>query len=102
MSQVRPRWVVAGLTMGAALLAKGYTLALVPLFLVAALRERKMIAGLALALTIAGWWYAGNLADTGTLAGDQMAVAAHAGLAAKFAAIPQVAWLRVLDSGAMT
>jgi hypothetical protein len=102
MTRARPQWIAAGIVMGGAMLAKGYALALAPVFLIAAWRDRKILAGLALALVVAGWWYAGNLAATGTLAGDQMDVAAHAGLGAKFSAIRHVAWLRVLDSGAMT
>jgi hypothetical protein len=98
----RSHWLVAGLALGAAMLAKGYALVLAPLLVVVALRNRKMPAALAVALVTAGWWYAGNLAATGTLAGDQMDVASHAGLGTKLAAVPRVAWLRVLDSGAMT
>jgi hypothetical protein len=98
----RRRWVVAGIALGAAMLAKAYALALVPVFLLAAWRDRKMLGALAVALAIAGWWYAGNLASTGTLAGDQMAMTSNAGVGATFAAVPRVAWMRVLDSGAMT
>jgi hypothetical protein len=98
----RRRWLIAGIALGAAMLAKAYALALVPVFLLAAWRDRKMLAALAVALAIAGWWYAGNLASTGTLARDQMAMASPAGFGATFAAVPRVAWLRVLDSGAMT
>jgi hypothetical protein len=102
ITRARPRWLIAGIALGAAMLAKAYAVALVPVFLLAAWRDRKMLMALAVALAIAGWWYAGNITSTGTLAGDQMAVASHAGPGAMLAAVPRVAWLRVLDSGAMT
>jgi 4-amino-4-deoxy-L-arabinose transferase-like glycosyltransferase len=97
-----PRWILAGAALGAALLAKGYALVLIPVFLLCALRERRMLGALAIAGLFAGWWYAGTLAATGTLAGDQMAVASRSGAGAKLAAIPHVNWLRVADSGAVT
>jgi len=100
--RARSRWVVAGLALGAAMLSKGYALVLLPVFALAALRDRKMAAALAIALVTAGWWYAANVAATGTIAGDMMEVASHAGIGAKLAAMPRVEWLRVLDSGAIT
>ncbi len=113
-------WTLLGLALGAALLAKGYALAAVPLVPLAALlaflrhrnagtsfhRHRNAVAGgalaLALALAVAAWWYAGNLQSTGTLAGEQMDVAAHAAAADKVAAVAHVSWLRFVDSAAMT
>jgi 4-amino-4-deoxy-L-arabinose transferase-like glycosyltransferase len=103
-------WALLGIVLAAALLAKGYALVMVPVVLLAAAmaarRQRRAVAGGALALTLAaagaGWWYANNLRTTGTLAGEQMDVAAHAGTAEKLAALGQVQWLRVLDSAAMT
>ena len=89
-------YLYPALALAFAMLAKGYAIVLIPLFL---LRNRK---ALALALILAGWWYIANLAQTGTLAGDQMDVASHARLKDKLAAIPHIHWLRVLDSGAMT
>jgi hypothetical protein len=89
-------YLLPALALALAMLTKGYAIILLPLF---ALRNRK---ALALALILAGWWYAANLAETGTLAGDQMDVASHARLTDKLAAIPHINWLRVLDSGAMT
>jgi hypothetical protein len=95
-------WPVAGLALGAAMLTKGYAIVLIPVFVVAALRNRRMVPGLGLALAIAGWWYAANLASTGTLAGDQMDVASHARLADKVAAITKVDWRKAIDSAALT
>lgn len=100
--QAKPRWILTGLALAAALLCKGYALVLIPVVMLAALRHRKLAASLAIALLAAGWWYGENLIATGTLAGDQMDVASHAGVGAKLAAIPRVQWGRVLDSGAMT
>jgi 4-amino-4-deoxy-L-arabinose transferase-like glycosyltransferase len=103
-------WALLGLVLAAALLAKGYALVMVPVVVLAAAlaarRQRRAIAGgllaLALAAAGAGWWYANNLRTTGTIAGEQMDVAAHAGAAEKLAALGHVQWLRVLDSAAMT
>ena len=99
-------WALLGIVLAAALLAKGYALVMVPVVLLPAGRCRRALAGGALALALAasgaGWWYAGNLRTTGTLAGEQMDMAAHAGTAEKLAAIGQVRWPRVLDSAAMT
>lgn len=103
-------WALCGAVLAAALLCKGYALVMAPVVLISAIlaarRHPRALAGGALALTLgaagAGWWYAANLLATGTLAGEQMDVAAHAGLAQKLAALGQVQWLRVLDSAAMT
>ncbi len=103
-------WTLLGIVLAAALLAKGYALVIVPVVMLAtalpARRSGRTVAGGALALALAaagaGWWYAGNLRTTGTIAGEQMDVAAHAGTAEKLAAIGQVEWPRVLDSAAMT
>ena len=109
-------WSLLGLALGAALLSKGYALAALPLVPLAALlavawgqrRSRYLsplpgsLLAVALAFATAGWWYLDNLRSTGTLAGEQMDVASHAGAAQKLAAVSQVAWLRVLDSAAMT
>jgi 4-amino-4-deoxy-L-arabinose transferase-like glycosyltransferase len=116
-------WPLLGLALGTALLSKGYALAAAPLVpLVAILacrtggspanfrppraRTLSPLLGGALAIliaaAIAGWWYYANLQSTGTLAGEQMDIAAQTGSAQKLAAVLQVNWLRVLDSAAMT
>jgi 4-amino-4-deoxy-L-arabinose transferase-like glycosyltransferase len=103
-------WILLGLALGAALLSKGYALAALPLIPLAAIlcradksrRALGALLALVLATAIAGWWYLANLQSTGTLAGEQMDIASHAGASAKLAAVTQVAWLRVLDSAAMT
>jgi 4-amino-4-deoxy-L-arabinose transferase-like glycosyltransferase len=103
-------WALLGTLLAAALLAKGYALVMVPVVILAAAlaaaRNRRAVAGGALALALAfagaGWWYANNLRTTGTIAGEQMDVAARAGAAEKLAAVGQVQWVRVLDSAAMT
>ncbi|MBS1855465.1 MAG: glycosyltransferase family 39 protein [Acidobacteria bacterium] len=100
--RAKPRWVLGGAALGAALLAKGYALVLAAVFLLMALRDRRMWGALAIAAVLAGWWYGGTLASTGTLAGDQMAVASRSGAATKLAAIARVNWPRVADSAAMT
>jgi len=90
------RPIPAGLTLGAALLTKGYAIVLVPVF---AVRNRK---ALAIALLIAGWWYAGNLVSTRTLTGDQMMAGASTRLPEIVNALHQIAWIRVIDFGATT
>jgi len=96
LSSPRKLSLKSGLLLAAALLTKGYALVLLPLF---ALRARK---ALLVALVLSAWWYAANILSTGSLAGDQMDVAAHATLFTKLMAVPQVAWLRVVDSAATT
>ena len=111
----RGGWVLAGVTLGAALLTKSYMLALVPLLPLAALvqmlRQKTgrlrtgsgCLLALALAGLIAGWWYVRNWMATRTLSGEQIdAAAARFGLAGKLAAMAQVNWLRVVDAAAAT
>lgn len=108
-------WTLVGVMLGAGLLTKAYLLALVPLLpitaLMLALRKKPIssrpalgcVLALALAGLSAGWWYINTWLATGTLSGEQIdAAAAPFGLYGKFAAIPEVRWLRVLDSAATT
>ena len=56
-------WIAIGMVLGAALLTKAYLLALLPAVAVMRFRQRYELAGiLAVAVTISGWWYYGNLA----------------------------------------
>jgi 4-amino-4-deoxy-L-arabinose transferase-like glycosyltransferase len=102
------RWILLGAVLGAALLTKAYTLALLPLLAVLAWNEtgearRRLFASLAMAALIAGWWYYGNLISTGTLSGEQLdAAAASQGLAGKVEAIRRMDWIHVLDAAAFT
>ena len=108
-------WVLAGIVLGAALLAKSYMLALVPLLpAVAVLRAtrsrsgtwtawRGIMAASALVALIAGWWYLGTYTATGTLSGEQIdAAAARVGLLGKISAVGKIEWGKVLDSAATT
>jgi hypothetical protein len=116
--QGRPRlsaWILMGIILGAALLAKAYMLAFLPLapfvLVVERLRRRSSLIstlkGIAvacgIAAAIAGWWYAGTYRATGTLSGEQVEVsAARSGYAGKLIAARSMKWLRVLDSAAAT
>jgi hypothetical protein len=108
-------WILPGVTLGAALLAKAYMLALVPLLpfaaLIQLLRQKTgrlrtvsgCLLGLALVGLIAGWWYIRMWLATLTFSGEQIDVAAvQFGFTARLAAIWDIKWLRVLDSAAMT
>lgn len=108
-------WMLAGAVLGAALLAKSYILALVPLLPAVVLVEavrcksslssacRGLVVALAFASLIAGWWYVENYRTTGTFSGEQIdAAAAHIGFGGKLKAVQSVKWLRVLDAAATT
>jgi hypothetical protein len=108
-------WVVTGVLLGAALLAKSYMLALVPLLPVVALIEARrcrswrslpwkgLLVAFAFAGLVAGWWYTGNYRATGTLSGEQIdAAAAHVGFVGKLTAVRSIKWLSVLDAAATT
>lgn len=111
-------WVVHGLLLGTALLTKASTLAFLPLLPVAAaiaakraqspLCRWKILRGVlvssGLAGLMAGWWYWQVWQATGTLAGEQLHVAAWAKgtLTDNISQILQVEWGRVIDSAAYT
>lgn len=108
-------WMLAGMVLGIALLAKSYMLALVPLLPVVMVIEavrcrsrlqsvwRGLLVAFATATLICGWWYIGNYQATGTLSGEQIdAAAAHFGFLGKLRAVGSIQWLRVLDSAATT
>jgi Dolichyl-phosphate-mannose-protein mannosyltransferase len=108
-------WILAGMALGTALLAKSYMLALVALLPLAAGFEilrcrsrlpaalRGWLAAFVLAGLVAGWWYAAAYRATGTLSGEQIdAAAAHFSALAKLRAAWSIDWLRVLDAAAAT
>jgi 4-amino-4-deoxy-L-arabinose transferase-like glycosyltransferase len=109
------RWALMGIILGAALLAKAYMLAFIPLLPLVLLPERLrrrpgivsaskgMAIACAIAAVIAGWWYVATWRDTGTLSGEQVEVsAARFGYAGKLIAVQSINWIRVLDSAAAT
>lgn len=81
-----PDWAL-GVALGAALLSKPYLLSLIPVVILA--RRKDALRPLGIALVVAGWWYARNLAIGYSLSGwmDRAEPAAIA------AAITQVNWL---------
>lgn len=104
-------WLWLGLAMAVALLTKSYTLAFIPLGACAALASvvrhppawKRAVAGCCLswglALAIAGWWYASNWVETGTLSGEQLdSIAAKLTSVDKAAAMFSMNWLRVADA----
>lgn len=100
-------WLLLGLALGAALLTKTYALTLLPLPWLAAMRPprrwKQAAASLAIAAVAAGWWYVRLWAATGTLAGEQIEVAAaHFGTAARLRTVFAVDWLAVLDAAAFS
>lgn len=111
-------WVSVGFVLGAALLTKASSLAFIPLVPVAAIMAFKraptssgrwtILAGASLSLsataTVAGWWYWHVWHTTGTLAGEQLHVAAWATATLGNGLIPitHVEWGRVIDSAAFT
>lgn len=109
-------WIALGVLLAAGLLTKATVLALVPLVpLLAALRIltrrgagwKQAVAGSALAVALAGagagWWYARNWQQTGTLSGEQLEViAARFPSAERLAAVGRVNWLRALDVAAFS
>jgi 4-amino-4-deoxy-L-arabinose transferase-like glycosyltransferase len=65
----RERWILTGVALGAALLAKAYLLALIPAVATVGLRQKpglrkkcRLALVLAMAFAVAGWWYVGNVA----------------------------------------
>ena len=108
-------WSLAGVILGATLLAKSYMLAIVPLLpLLVVIETRRsrsrllssckgLLIAVSFAVLIAGWWYLKTYRATGTLSGEQLdAASAQFGLMAKLAALHKIKWLRVLDSIATT
>ena len=104
-------WILLGLSLGLALLTKAYALAFVPippvLGLIRMIRYRqppgktvgRVSIALAVALSVAGWWYWETWNATGTLSGEQVDAAAVAfTFHQKFAALAAIHWMRVLDS----
>ena len=81
-----PDWAL-GVALGAALLSKPYLLSMVPVVLL--LRRKDALRPVAIALAVAGWWYARNLAIGYSMSGwlDRAEPGAIA------AAITQVNWL---------
>ena len=76
-----------GIVLGAGLLTKAYLLTLLPAVILA--RRKNALAPVAIALAVAGWWYARNLLLGNSLSRWQD----HAGSAAIAAAVTQVNWL---------
>ncbi|MCC6587215.1 MAG: glycosyltransferase family 39 protein [Bryobacterales bacterium] len=111
-------WIAHGLLLGIALLTKASALAFLPLAPVTAFVAARQVRShsekwkiLARALVsigvtglVAGWWYWHVWHTTGTLAGEQLHVAAGAKgtLAENVGQILQVDWGRVIDSAAFT
>lgn len=108
-------WLLLGISLGAALLAKAYTLAFVPLLVVVALvrifkhrwawKQTVAYCGVAYlaAAAIGGWWYWQTWLATGTFSGEQLDVAAaKIPFAQKLLAAVQVDWHSVIDTGAFT
>ncbi len=108
-------WMKLGLLTGAAALTKAYALALLPLlpllagFGIASARRKwkRTLAGFGfacvVAVTVAGWWYWRTWTTTGTLSGEQLAVAASRfSMADKLSAASEIDWRRVVDAAAFT
>jgi hypothetical protein len=98
-----------GIVLGCGLLTKAYFLTLIPaIAVIYAMRwwrqplARMRIASQLLivfgtALAIAGWWYGHALYATGTLTGDQVAIAARRSTISSLSAMTSIHWLRVAD-----
>ncbi|MEQ1884643.1 MAG: DUF2142 domain-containing protein [Bryobacteraceae bacterium] len=111
---LRP-WLWLGAALGAALLAKAYALALVPMLPLAAAiawirrpssrhtTRQGSLAAFAVAMLIAGWWYLQTWWITGSLSGEQLqAAAAGIPFAQKWSALFALPWRSVIDSAAYT
>ena len=94
---VRPKTngIAMGATLGAALLAKAYLLALVPALVILWFpkKKRTLAAALAAALALAGWWYARNLLIGYSLSGWSD----RAGLGHALRGIVHINWLSAID-----
>ncbi len=92
-----------GGTLGLGLLTKAYFLTAVPAVLLLLLYKYRRAwaptaTACATAVAIAGWWYARNLATTGTFSGLAEAVTLRkTGVTAMLAAIPHIPWGHATD-----
>jgi hypothetical protein len=92
-----------GAVLGLGLLTKAYFLAAVPAVLLLLLYKyrRAWVAALTtpvITVVVAGWWYARNIATTGTLSGLAESVTLrHSAMTAMLAAIPRIPWVRAVD-----
>jgi len=107
----RPVWraLLLGCLLGCGLLTKAYFLTMVPAIAGTCLvlmwrtpgsRRRiavQLFVTFAAALAIAGWWYGRAILATGTLTGEQIAIAAHHSATPVLAAIRGISWLRAAD-----
>jgi Dolichyl-phosphate-mannose-protein mannosyltransferase len=108
------RGAIVGLAVGSALLTKAYFLSLLlwaTFVLVAAtLRDSKqrrapalqLAAGIAVCVSIAGWYYIRVLALTGTFTGEQNDVGAYYSHVSWADAIKRMPWRRIFDFMAVT
>jgi hypothetical protein len=98
-----------GCLLGCGLLSKAYFLTMIPAiagtFVVLLWRTPKsrrriaiqLIVTFVVATAIAGWWYGRALHATGTLTGEQIAIAARQSTTPTLRAIEKIDWFRVAD-----
>jgi hypothetical protein len=101
--------VFLGCLLGCGLLTKAYFLTMIPaiagtfaVLLWRAPESRRRIAvqlivTFAVATAIAGWWYGRAIHATGTLTGEQIAIAARQSTTPTLRAIKKIDWFRVTD-----
>ena len=108
-------WLFLGIFLGAGLLTKAYTLALLPLLLVTALiravthphagkhTAESCLAASISAVSIGGWWYWNTWQRTGTISGEIFDITTSSfSVAQKLSAAFRMNWLAVADAGAFS
>jgi 4-amino-4-deoxy-L-arabinose transferase-like glycosyltransferase len=91
--------IVAGLTLGAALLTKAYFLALLPWAVVVLMKSnrKQAMAAAVSCLIVAGWYYERVIRLTGTITGEQNDIGAGTSSVSWTEAIRTMPWRRILD-----
>jgi hypothetical protein len=94
MMREKTGWPVAGLILGAAILAKASLLVLAPILIMLWLRRpRQMAFALALGFVLGGWWYVRNLLIGVPLTGWQESVPLHTLAASAVALFRNGGWV---------